>query len=134
MENRRTKKIGKYLIMVIMMYIMAVTTVFSASAATIEVTDDTNRSDVVTVQMLENNTTASGGFANISNWLTNVTSNVKNIGYGIAILCVVGLGIVFITGGGQALQKGKGWAIGILVGVAVLSFGASLIASLMTEA
>lgn len=133
MENKRTKRIGKYLVMIVMMYIMAVTTVFSASAATIEVTEDTAQSDRVTVQMLENNTTASNGFTNISDWLSNVTSNTKNIGYGIALLCVVGLGILFITGGAQALQKGKGWAIGILVGVAVLSFGASLISTLMSQ-
>ena len=50
--------------------------------------------------------------------------------YAIAGLSVIALGIIFITGGGQALQKGKGMAIGILVGVAVLSFGTALVMSL----
>ena len=55
---------------------------------------------------------------------------MKLIAYSIAGLAVVVLGIIFITGGGQALSKGKGMAVGILVGVAVVSFGIGLIDSL----
>ena len=123
--NTRTKRISavKIVVMMIAAYVM-MTFSMGASAAGIISTDVTETATVLAQQQ------GGDGWGNIQQWIANITNNVKLIAYSIAGLAVVVLGIIFITGGGQALSKGKGMAVGILVGVAVVSFGIGLIDSL----
>lgn len=128
--KKSIKYVGKFFIMIVMTYIMLACTAIPACAYTatsqrIETSTDTS------VTVLADTDTNNNGWTNIKTWITNVSSNLKIVGYAIAGVAVIALGILLITGGGQALQKGKGMAIGILVGIAVLSFGTSLISSLM---
>lgn len=125
MKNRKSiKSLGKYLVMFVMAYIMLACTAISANAAE----SIPHSSDAVSVTVMAD--TAGDGWSNINTWITNVSGKLKVVGYSIAGIAVVALAIVFITGGGQALQKGKGMAIGILVGIATLSFGMALIGTL----
>ena len=126
MKNKSIKSLGKYLIMFVMAYIMLACTAISASAATVTPVDTEDTSVVV----LAGTSSSSNGWTSINNWISGISSNLKTVGYAIAGIAVVALGIIFITGGGQALQKGKGMAIGILVGVATISFGIALIGTL----
>lgn len=61
-----------------------------------------------------------------------VATTVQTVANSIAVIGVVALAIVLLTGGSQALQKSKGMAIGILLGVIVLSSGVSLFQSLIS--
>lgn len=124
--NTRTKRISavKIVVMMIAAYVMMTFSMMGASAAGIISTDVTETATVLAQQQ------GGDGWGNIQQWIANITNNVKLIAYSIAGLAVVVLGIIFITGGGQALTKGKGMAVGILVGVAVISFGIGLIDSL----
>ena len=123
--NTRTKRISavKIVVMMIAAYVMMTFSMMGASAAGIISTDVTETATVLAQQQGD-------GWGNIQQWIANITNNVKLIAYSIAGLAVVVLGIIFITGGGQALSKGKGMAVSILVGVAVVSFGIGLIDSL----
>lgn len=64
-------------------------------------------------------------------YIEKLSEWAQTIGYALAGLCVVILAIMFITGGTQGISKAKTWAIGILAGVALLSFGTALLATLM---
>ncbi len=124
--NTRTKRISavKIVVMMIAAYVMMTFSMMGASAAGIISTDVTETATVLAQQQ------GGDGWSNIIQWISNITNNVKLVAYTIAALAVVVLGIIFIAGGGQSLSKGKGMAIGILVGVAVVSFGVGLIDSL----
>jgi hypothetical protein len=133
MKTKTIKSPVTFLIMLVISYIMIACTAVSASAATLSVPTDDEQTSVVVLATSNKSSSSddsSSGWTNINTWIEGITDNLKIIGYAIAGICVVALGIIFITGGGQALQKGKGMAIGILVGVATISFGVSLISSL----
>lgn len=66
----------------------------------------------------------------IISWINEAQTALKAIGYGIAGIAVIALGILMIGGGSQGLQKGKGMAISILVGVAVIGLGVGVLGSL----
>jgi len=70
------------------------------------------------------------GVSGIVDWIKKRAEELKTIGYAIGIIAVIVLGIVMIAGGSQGIQKGKGIAISILVGIAVLGFGTGIIGSL----
>ncbi len=63
-------------------------------------------------------------------WIEKIQGYAQTIGYVISGLCVVLLAIVFFTGGTRGAEGGKKWAINILIGIALLSFGTSIVASL----
>lgn len=56
----------------------------------------------------------------------------QTIGYSLAGLCVVILAIMLVAGGTQGISKAKSWGIGILAGIALLSFGVALVSTLAT--
>jgi hypothetical protein len=66
----------------------------------------------------------------IEGLLKDVQSSLQKIGLVVAGIAVLALAILFITGGSQGLQKGKGMAISILVGVIVLALGVTLVSSI----
>lgn len=66
----------------------------------------------------------------LTTWMESFQEPVKGLGYAIAIISVLVLGIIMITGGQQGLSKGKGMAAGIVAGIAVLSFGVAIVATL----
>lgn len=129
--KKSIKYVGKFFIMFVMTYIMLACTAIPACAYTATPQSIETSTDTSVTVLADTDTTNNNGWTNIKTWITNVSSNLKIVGYAIAGVAVIALGILLITGGGQALQKGKGMAIGILVGIAVLSFGTSLISSLM---
>ena len=59
-------------------------------------------------------------------WLEKVQGYASKIGFGICFICVILLAIVFFTGGARGAEGGKKWALNILVGIAVLSFGTAI--------
>lgn len=68
--------------------------------------------------------------SSIESLLTDIRDNLQKIALIIAGIAVVALALVLITGGSQGLQKAKGFAISILVGIIVLALGVSLVASI----
>lgn len=66
----------------------------------------------------------------LTNWLKEITSSAKTLGYTIAGLAVVILGIVLVTAGNEGLSKGKRFACSLIAGVAIISFGTGIISSL----
>ncbi len=67
---------------------------------------------------------------NLMGWLEKLQGYATQIGWGVCLLCVIILSVVFFTGGANGAQGGKKWAINILLGIAVLSFGVSIVLSL----
>lgn len=125
MKTKGKTAVKKMLAILVMVYTMIICSAFSVSAAGITTAD--TKTAVGTTFSAQG---GGDGWGAVENWISSATSHVKTIGYALAGLCVVILGIIFITGGGQGLQKGKGMAISILAGVAVISFGVGLIGSL----
>ena len=70
----------------------------------------------------------------IENLITDIQGSMTKIGLGIAGIAVLALGIVFIAGGSQGLQKGKGMAISICVGVIVIGVGISIVGAISEAA
>lgn len=70
---------------------------------------------------------ASNDAKGIVNKLLKFASDVKYIAYGIAALAVIVLAIILIAGGQGAMQKAKGVAVPIIIGVLVLSFGTGIL-------
>lgn len=70
----------------------------------------------------------------IENLITDIQGSMTKIGLGIAGIAVLALGIVFIAGGSQGLQKGKGMAISICVGVIVIGVGISIVGAIAEAA
>lgn len=66
----------------------------------------------------------------IVSWIEKITGYAETIGWALGILSVIVLGIVFVTGGRNGLEKGKGMVASILVGICVLSFGVAIVSSL----
>lgn len=69
-------------------------------------------------------------FSGVTKWIQSMTSEFKTIGYAVAGLSVVILGIIFATAGQEGLGKGKRMAVGIIVGICVISFGTSIVTDL----
>lgn len=67
--------------------------------------------------------------SSITSFLSEAATAIKTIGFSIAVIAVIALAILIIGGGNQGMQKGKGMAISILVGVVVLALGTSIITS-----
>jgi hypothetical protein len=66
----------------------------------------------------------------IEGLLNDIQGSLQKIGLIVAGIAVLALAILFITGGSQGLQKGKGMAISILVGVIVLALGVTIVTSI----
>jgi len=64
-------------------------------------------------------------------WLERIQGYAKTIGFSLCLVCVIILAIVFFTGGTRGAEGGKKWALNILVGIAILSFGTAIVTSLM---
>lgn len=70
---------------------------------------------------------ASSQASSIGGKILQFASDVKYIAYAIAALAVIVLAIILIAGGQGALQKAKGVAVPIIIGVLVLSFGTGIL-------
>ena len=68
--------------------------------------------------------------SNLMGWLEKLQGYASQVGFAVCLVCVIILGIVFITGGARGAEGGKKWALNILIGIAVLSFGVSIVTSL----
>ena len=66
----------------------------------------------------------------VTAWIEGFADQVQSLGYAIGVIAVLVLGIVLVAGGRDGLQKGKGMAISIIAGIAVLSFGVAIVSSL----
>ena len=64
-------------------------------------------------------------------WIEKIQGYAQTLGFAICLVCVILLAIVFFTGGTRGAEGGKKWAINILVGLAILSFGTAIVSSLM---
>ena len=71
-----------------------------------------------------------GGMEQVTDYIEQMQDWAQTIGYSLAGLCVVILAIMLIAGGTQGISKAKSWAIGILAGIALLSFGVALVTTL----
>ncbi len=69
----------------------------------------------------------------VTQYIENMRKLAQTLGFSLAGLCVVILAIMLITGGTQGISKAKSWAIGILAGIALLSFGVALVAALQVQ-
>lgn len=67
----------------------------------------------------------------IVEYLGTLPDQVIPIGIGIAVVCMVAAGIMMMTGTENA-SKAKKWIMYICIGVAVMLFAVSFIASLQT--
>ncbi len=70
----------------------------------------------------------------IEKLLTDIQGSMTKIGLGIAGISVLALAIVLITGGNQGMQKAKGMAISICVGVIVIGVGISIVGAIAEAA
>ena len=66
----------------------------------------------------------------ITSWIEGFVAPLQTLGLAIGVLAVIVLGIILITSGQEGIAKGKRMAVGIISGIAVISFGTSIIASL----
>ena len=74
-----------------------------------------------------NKSTGSGMFGGITNFFKNMNGGLKALGLAIAVVCAIVLGICLMGGGGNAIQKHKGWAIGIAAGIMVVCLAPTLV-------
>lgn len=122
MKNKR-KNIVQHMVTFIITCIMAMGIGLTASA-------DTVSQSVLEAAASSTGVTYYAGEAEKA--AEKVATTVQTVANSIAVIGVVALAIVLLTGGSQALQKSKGMAIGILLGVIVLSSGVSLFQSLIS--
>ncbi|MBR1751882.1 MAG: hypothetical protein IJ740_19010 [Ruminococcus sp.] len=125
MKNK-AKKVSRTIIMFVLMCMTAISMAATVSAAG---SDTVNVKEPAAAYTFED---PNGGLSSLKAWIDNLGAELKVIAFSISGVCVVALGIIFITGGSQGLQKGRGWAISILVGVAVVSLGVGIISTLQT--
>lgn len=109
--KKSAKTIRWFVVMVISTMIMMTATVFSASAS--EVVKASDSESIITV-MADADPTGLTGF------IQNISSTVTNIGYSVALLAIIVLALMLISGGNGAMSKAKGTAVGICAGVALL--------------
>ena len=126
----KTKKKAIYQLFVTIILTLAAMFVISVPAAAAEITDCTAAEQTSVTQLATDSTDDYG----IVSWLDGITKNLKYIALAIGVIAIIALAIVLITGGAQGLQKGKGMAISILVGIAVLAIGTSVVSGLYTSA
>ena len=119
MKNKRRKTLAQLMIALAMGCMMMFGMTITASANSIT-------TQAITIEQTGVQYYAGDAVTAAENISKQVSAVAKIIG-GIA---VVALAILLFTGGGQALQRSKGMAIGILLGVIVLSGGYALFESL----
>lgn len=67
----------------------------------------------------------------IVQWIDRMKGYMTTIGYSVSAFCLVVAAIVLMTsGGGQGMEKGKKWILGIAIGVGILSLGGAIITTL----
>lgn len=71
-----------------------------------------------------------GLFSGITSFFRNMNGGLKALGLAIAVVCAIILGICLMGGGGNAIQKHKGWAIAIAAGVMVVCLAPTLISAI----
>lgn len=101
----------------------AIISALTASLMMSAVTISASAADVVQPQQLAK-------FTKVTKWINDITSEFKTVGYAIAGLCVIILGVIFMTAGQEGLGKGKRMAVAIVVGICVISFGTSIVTDL----
>lgn len=78
----------------------------------------------------EQNAQTLAAFTKLDLWLKKLTTSTKSIGYTVAGLAVIVLAIILITAGQEGLGKGKKMAVAVLLGIALLSSGTSIVSEL----
>ncbi len=66
----------------------------------------------------------------ITAWIEGFQGQIQALGYALGVIAILILGIILVTGGREAMSKGKGMAVGIIAGIAVLSFGTAIVSTL----
>lgn len=69
-------------------------------------------------------------FGGITNFFTGMPTGLKALGLAIAVVCAIILGICLMGGGGNAIQKHKGWAISIAAGVMIVCLAPALVSAI----
>lgn len=106
----------------------AYTTISSAVATNDAINALANTAKKTTTKTKGNNkSTGSGMFGGITNFFKNMNGGLKALGLAIAVVCAIVLGICLMGGGGNAIQKHKGWAIGIAAGIMVVCLAPTLV-------
>lgn len=118
MKNKRRKTLAQLMIALIMgcMMMFGMTITASANSITAQTIEQTG------VQYYAGEAEAAA---------ENISKTVATVAKIIGGIAVAALAILLFTGGGQALQRSKGMAIGILLGVIVLSGGYALFEGLL---
>lgn len=66
-------------------------------------------------------------FGGITGFFEGMPAGLKGLGLAIAVVCAIVLGICLMGGGGGAIQKHKGWAISIAVGIMIVCLAPTLV-------
>lgn len=82
------------------------------------------------ITVMANEGNSGGLFGGITNFFKNMNGGLKALGLAIAVVCAIILGICLMGGGGNAIQKHKGWAIAIAAGVMVVCLAPTLITAI----
>lgn len=77
-------------------------------------------------------TPSSAASSGILEWISEIENLITTIGFALAGICVLALGIIVMTGGEQGLSKGKKMAVSILAGLAIMLFGGTFVTSLIS--
>jgi len=66
----------------------------------------------------------------INSWLESFQAPLQAIGYTLGTIAIIILGIVLVTSGQDGISKGKRFAVGIIAGICIISFGTAIVSSL----
>lgn len=68
-----------------------------------------------------------GIFYKVVDFINQMNTSITYVGLAIAVLAAICLGIGFVSGGTQALAKNKPWALGIVIGIAIICLAPALV-------
>lgn len=68
-----------------------------------------------------------GMFSGITSFLNKLPGELKALGLILAVICAMFLGFCLMGGGGQAIQRHKGWAISICAGIILICIAPTLV-------
>lgn len=76
---------------------------------------------------MNTNLQASDMFGGLTKFMQELPAGLKAFGLALAVVCAIFLGFCLMGGGGNAIQKHKGWAISIAAGVILICLAPTLI-------
>lgn len=86
----------------------------------------------MTVNACASTTDTSGGgvWSSVSSWINTNADGLKTVANALILLCIVAAAIMIVVAGSHGLEKVKGWLIGIVVAVILLTFGSAFLSTL----